>query len=69
MTPEEARIQEEYHKAHAIAYGALTIALIEADIITQTQYDRALAQATVIVDQEYAAKRDRIEADAPEEEE
>lgn len=54
----QAQIQEEFHKAHAIAYGALTIALLENGVISQEQYDRAFAQATHIVDEEYALKRD-----------
>lgn len=42
----------------AIAVGALTISLIDKGTITQEEYDRAYAQATVIVDQEFARKRD-----------
>ena len=42
----------------AIAVGALTISLIDKGVITQEEYDRACAQATVIIDQEYARKRD-----------
>ena len=42
----------------AIAIGALTISLIDKGIITQGEYDRAYAQATVIIDQEFARKRD-----------
>ena len=42
----------------AIAVGALTISLIDNGTITQEEYDRACAQATVIIDQEYARKRD-----------
>jgi hypothetical protein len=42
----------------AIAVGALTISLIDKGIITQDEYDRAYAQATVIIDQEFARKRD-----------
>jgi hypothetical protein len=36
----------------------LTISLIDKGIITQDEYDRAYAQATVIIDQEFARKRD-----------
>lgn len=50
----------EANKAHAIAYGALTIALLDKGVLTQQEYDRALAQATVIVDQEFARKRDSL---------
>ncbi len=42
----------------AIAIGALTISLIDKGVITQGEYDRAYAQATVIIDQEFARKRD-----------
>jgi len=45
----------------AIALGALTIALIDKGVITQEEYDRAYAQATVIIDQEFARKRDQQE--------
>jgi hypothetical protein len=45
----------------AIAVGALTIALIDKDVITRDEYDRAYAQATVIIDQEFARKRDQKE--------
>ena len=48
----------EANKAHAIAYGALTIALLDKGVITREEYDRAYAQATVIVDQEEARQRD-----------
>jgi hypothetical protein len=47
------------NKAHAIAYGALTIALIDKGLITEEEYKRAFAQATVIIDQEFARKRDQ----------
>jgi hypothetical protein len=42
----------------AIAIGALTIALIDGGVITKDEHDRAYAQATVIIDQEFARKRD-----------
>ena len=42
----------------AIAIGALIIFLIDKGIITQGEYDKAYAQATVIIDQEFARKRD-----------
>ena len=42
----------------AIALGALTIALIDKGVITQDEYERAYAQATGIIDQEFAFKRD-----------
>lgn len=48
----------EANKQLAIAVGALTIALLDKGIITQQEYDRAYAQATVIIDQEFARKRD-----------
>lgn len=48
----------ESNKTHAVAYGALVIALLDKGIITQEEYDRAYAQATVIIDQEFARKRD-----------
>ena len=47
----------------AIAIGALTISLIDKGIITQGEYDRAYAQATVIIDQEFARKRDHAKED------
>lgn len=43
----------------AIAIGALTISLIDKGVITQAEYDHAYAQATNIVDQEFARKRDQ----------
>jgi len=43
----------------AIAIGALIIALIDKVTITQEEYDRAYAQATVVIDQEFARKRDQ----------
>jgi len=43
----------------AIAIGALTISLIDKGVVTQAEYDQAHAQATVIIDQEYARKRDQ----------
>lgn len=49
----------EATKQLAIAVGALTIALLDNHVITSEQYDKALAQATAIIDQEFAAKRDR----------
>jgi len=58
MSPENLN---EANKQHAIAYGALTIALIDKGVITQDEYDRAFAQATVIIDQEFARKRDEVE--------
>lgn len=48
----------EANAAHAAAYGALTIILLDKGIITLEEYDRAYAQATVIIDQEFARKRD-----------
>lgn len=51
----------EANKAHAIAYGALTIALLDKGVLSREEYDRALAQATVIVDQEFARKRDETQ--------
>ena len=48
----------EANKIHAISYGALTIVLLGKGVITREEYDRAFAQATVIVDQEFARKRD-----------
>ena len=50
---------DEANKAHAIAYGALTIALLENGVLTTEQYDRAFAQATHEVDEEFARKRDK----------
>jgi hypothetical protein len=47
----------------AIALGALTISLIDKGIITQEEYDKAYAQATVIIDQEFARKRDTTQRD------
>ncbi len=42
----------------AIAIGALTISLIDKGIITPGEYNKAYAQATVTIDQEFARKRD-----------
>jgi hypothetical protein len=41
-----------------INIGALVIALIDKGVITKEEYNRGLAQATNIVDQEFARKRD-----------
>ena len=49
----------EANKSHAITYGAILIALLDNGIVTQQQYDKARAQATHIVDEEYAKKRDK----------
>ena len=49
----------EATKQLAIAIGALTISLIDKGIITQEEYDRAYAQATADIDQEFARKRDQ----------
>jgi hypothetical protein len=49
----------EANQQLAIAIGALTIALIDKGVITQDEYDKAYAQATVIIDQEFARKRDQ----------
>ena len=43
----------------AIAIGALTIVLIDKQVITLEEYNRAYAQATVLTDQEFARKRDQ----------
>ena len=43
----------------AIAIGALTIALIDKGVITEDEYNRSYAQATVVIDQEFARKRDQ----------
>ena len=43
----------------AVAVGALTISVIDKGVVTQAEYDRAYAQATVIIDQEFARKRDQ----------
>lgn len=51
----------EANEQLAIAVGALTIALLDKGIITPKEYDRAYAQATVDVDQEFARKRDKAE--------
>jgi len=48
----------EANATHAAAYGAIVIALIDKGILTMEEYNRAYAQATVIVDQEFARKRD-----------
>jgi hypothetical protein len=48
----------EANKQHAIAYGALTIALLEKGVLSKEEFDRGLAQATAIIDQEFARKRD-----------
>lgn len=49
----------EATKQLAIAVGAITMAVLDNGIVTPEQYDRALAQATAIIDQEFAAKRDQ----------
>ena len=51
----------EANKQHAVAYGALIIALIDKGIITQEEYDRAYIQAQHTLSQEFARKRDEAE--------
>jgi len=46
------------NKAHAAAYGALIILLIDKGIITQREYDRAFIQAQHEISQAFARKRD-----------
>lgn len=60
----DAKAFNEANKQHAIAYGALLITLIDKGVITQEEYDRTHAQATAIIDQEFARKRDDAEKDA-----
>ena len=52
---------DEMYKQLAIAVGALTIALLDKEIISLDQYNRAYAQATHDVDQEAAKQRDQGE--------
>ena len=40
------------------ARDAKMVALLDKGVISQAEYDRAQAQATVIIDQEFARKRD-----------
>jgi len=54
----------EATKQLAIAVGALTISLLDKNVITQEEYDRAYAQATVDIDQEFARKRDEAQNEA-----
>lgn len=54
----------EVNKVHAIAYGGVTIALLKKGVLTQEEYDRGIAEATHIVDQEYAKKRDKAEKES-----
>ena len=51
----------EANKQHAVAYGALLIALVDKGVITQEEYDRAYIQAQHIVSQEFAKKRDEAQ--------
>ena len=55
----------EATKELAIAVGALTIVLLDNGIVTPQQYDQARAQATVIIDQEFARKRDAEQPEGP----
>ena len=48
----------EANAAHAAAYGALVILLIDKGIITRKEYDRAYIQAQHEISQEFARKRD-----------
>ncbi len=49
---------DEANKCHAINYTAILIALETKGVITQEEYKKALVQATHIVDQLWAEKRE-----------
>ena len=49
------------NQAHAAAYGALVILLIDKGVITRGEYDRAYIQAQHVISQEFAKKRDEAE--------
>lgn len=51
------------NQTHAIAYGALLIVLIDKGVITEDEYDRAVARATHIMVQEFAKKRDETDSE------
>ena len=53
------------NQAHATAYGAILILLVDKGIITTKEYDRAYIQAQHALSQEFARKRD-AQKDSPE---
>jgi hypothetical protein len=59
-TPPIATAINEANQAHAAAYGALVILLIDKGIITREEYDRAYIQAQHSLSQEFARKRDKV---------
>lgn len=61
--PPVAADLNQANQAHATAYGALLILLIDKGIITREEYDRAYIQAQHTVSQEFAKKRDEAEGD------
>lgn len=48
----------EANQAHAVNYMAIVIALVNKGILTMDEYERAKVQATSLVEQEFAQKRD-----------
>ena len=51
----------EANQHHATAYGALLILLIDKEIITKEEYDRAYIQAQHAISQKFARKRDEAQ--------
>ena len=48
----------ESNRFHLVEYGALIMLLLEKGVFSQEELNNARVQATVIVDQESARKRD-----------
>jgi hypothetical protein len=53
----------ESNQNHAVAYGAILIALLDKGVITQDEYDRAYILAQHIISQEFAKKREEAGKD------
>lgn len=64
VTPSQVN---EANQAHAINHLALAMLLIEKGIITDDELDKARTQATHIVEQAWAEKRERAKEEFDEE--
>jgi hypothetical protein len=57
-------LQTELHRQHLIHFGSLLIVLMDSGVITNEQYEKALAQATSEADQILADMREQARADS-----
>ncbi len=53
----------ESNQAHAVNYLTLTLLLIEKEIVTADELERARTQATHFVEQEWARKKEQASAE------